>query len=68
MINNLKKKACQVMKEILLTINILHSLNIVHRDLKPESSVIKKLENNTNKIKFVNFSTAIEFIPGIKLT
>ena len=63
-----EKEACQVMKEILLTVNYLHSLNIIHRDLKPESIVIKKLENNTYKIKFVNFSTAIEFVPGKKLT
>jgi calcium-dependent protein kinase len=40
----------------------------MHRDLKPESIVIKKLENNTYKIKFVNFSTATEFIEGKQLT
>ena len=63
-----EKEVCQVMKEILLTVNYLHSLNIMHRDLKPESIVIKKLENNTYKIKFVNFSTATEFIEGKQLT
>ena len=63
-----EKEACQVMKEILLTVNYLHSLNIIHRDLKPESIVIKKLDNDDYKIKFVNFSTAIEFTSGKKLT
>ena len=62
-----EKEACQVMKEILLTVNYLHSLNIVHRDIKPESIVIKKIEDKY-KIKFVNFSTATEFWPGKKLT
>ena len=61
-----EKEACQVMKEILLTVNYLHSLNIMHRDLKPESIVINKIDDKC-KIKLVNFSTAIEFIPGKKL-
>ncbi len=62
-----EKEACQVMKEILLTVNYLHSLNIMHRDLKPESIVINKIDDKY-KIKFVNFSTAIEFSKGVNLT
>ena len=62
-----EKEACQVMKEILLTVNYLHSLNIMHRDLKPESIVIKKVDDKY-KIKFVNFSTATEFSKGKNLT
>ncbi len=62
-----EKEACQVMKEILLTVNYLHSLNIMHRDLKPESIVINKVDDRY-KIKFVNFSTAIEFSKGKNLT
>ena len=58
-------EASRIMKQLLETINYLHSINIVHRDIKPENIMLMQ---NGKDIKVIDFGTAIELPKRKKLT
>ncbi len=58
-------EANKLIKQVLQTINYLHSNCIVHRDLKPENIM---LMSNGTDIKVIDFGTAIELPKKKKLT
>ena len=58
-------EASRIMKQLLETINYLHSINIVHRDIKPENIM---LMSNGIDIKLIDFGTSIELPKRKKLT
>ena len=58
-------EASKIIKQLLETINYLHSMNIVHRDIKPENIMLMA---NGKDIKLIDFGTAIELPKRKKLT
>ena len=58
-------EANKLIRQILQTLNYLHSNNIVHRDLKPENIM---LMSNGKDLKVIDFGTAIELPKKKKLT
>ena len=60
-----------IMKQILSSVNYLHSKNIMHRDIKPENIMLTKKLSKKNKkfeIKLIDFGTAKTYIKGKKET
>ena len=58
-------EANKLIKQILQTVNYLHSNNIVHRDLKPENIMLMA---NGKDLKVIDFGTAVELPKKKKLT
>ena len=58
-------EASRIIKQLLETINYLHTINIVHRDIKPENIMFMA---NGKDIKLIDFGTAIELPKRKKLT
>lgn len=54
-----EKDACIVMKQLLNSVQYLHSLNVIHRDIKPENIMFTNKKNL--EIKIVDFGLA-EFV------
>ena len=54
-----EKEAAVLMKQLMMSVNSMHTNGIVHRDLKPENIL---LEGNKDyaQIKIIDFGTAIE--------
>lgn len=52
-------QAAQIILQILLAVNYLHSCGIVHRDIKPENILMN--DSNSLSLKLVDFDTATVF-------
>lgn len=52
-------QASQIILQILLAVNYLHSCGIVHRDIKPENILMN--DSNSLSLKLVDFDTATVF-------
>jgi calcium-dependent protein kinase len=60
------------MKQLFSAVNYLHKRLITHRDLKPENILFEDESSdpnslNNNLIKIIDFGTAAEFTPGVRL-
>ena len=64
-----ESQAADIIKQILLALNYMHSLNIMHRDLKPENILCEKIkEDNQINIKLTDFGFATKYDPVEQLT
>jgi len=55
-----EKKAAQLIFQILLAVNYLHSNGIIHRDLKPENIVFEFLNADVDYIKIIDLGLAVK--------
>lgn len=60
-------QAAFLMKSLLETLELCHSLGVVHRDLKPEN-ILFLHDSDTSPIKLADFGLALEFTPGEKFS
>jgi len=63
----LENDAKIIMKQILSTLNYLHTKGIIHRDVKPENILIEKRNDNI-KVKLIDFGSGCYFQKKRKLT
>jgi calcium-dependent protein kinase len=56
--------ASQIIKQILLALNYMHSLNIIHRDIKAENILMVGVKEDDLRIKMTDFGFACFFKPG----
>jgi len=63
----LENDAKIIMKQILSTLNYIHTKGIIHRDLKPENILIEK-KNDNIKVKLIDFGSGCYFQKKRKLT
>ena len=67
-----ESQACNVVKQLLLALNYMHSMQIMHRDLKPENILCEENaddENDNNiQIKLTDFGFATKYDPDQKQT
>lgn len=52
-----ERDSALIMKQVLSSVNYIHSKNIVHRDLKPENILLEQ-DKNFDQIKIIDFGTA----------
>lgn len=60
-------QAALLMKSLLETLELFHSLGVMHRDLKPEN-ILFVHESDASPIKLADFGLALEFAPGEKFS
>ena len=60
-------QAAQIINQVLLAINYMHSKNITHRDLKPENILLEDTYEY-DKIKLIDFGEAAHFVKGVPQT
>ena len=53
-----------IIKKLLSTVVYLQSKHIVHRDIKLENIIIDPSEEDSLKVKLIDFGCACEYIPG----
>lgn len=56
-------KAAEIIKQVLMAINYMHSKNITHRDLKPENILLESKDVNQNVVKISDFGFSCFFDP-----
>lgn len=62
-----EKDAAHIMRQVISSLNYIHTAGIMHRDLKPENLLLEKDEDNP-KIKIIDFGTACEYTSGTWLS
>eukprot|EP01125_Pyxidicula_operculata_P000433 TRINITY_DN10465_c0_g1_i1.p1 TRINITY_DN10465_c0_g1~~TRINITY_DN10465_c0_g1_i1.p1 ORF type:complete len:471 (-),score=126.23 TRINITY_DN10465_c0_g1_i1:160-1572(-) len=60
-----EKDASDLIKQIVTTVDFIHSKNVVHRDLKPENLLFEK--KGSNSLKLIDFGIATILEDGQKL-
>lgn len=60
-------QAASLMKSLLETLQLCHSMGVMHRDLKPENILFVD-NSDTSPIKLADFGLALEFTPGQKVS
>jgi len=58
----LESDCCLYMRQVCQGLEYLQRLNILHLDIKPENIVL--MEQNSKKIKIIDFGTAVKLEPG----
>ena len=65
-----ESQACTVIKQLLLALNYMHSMQIMHRDLKPENILCEEnaddVDNKNIQIKLTDFGFATKYDPEKK--
>lgn len=52
-------EASFIMKELLQTVQYLDALGLIHRDIKPENIIIRKVNNEVERVKLIDFGFAV---------
>ncbi|MCO5577462.1 hypothetical protein L7F22_031294 [Adiantum nelumboides] len=60
-------RAASILRSLLETLQLCHSMGVMHRDLKPEN-VLFVDNSDTSPIKLADFGLALEFTPGQKVS
>ncbi|KAI5061200.1 hypothetical protein GOP47_0023705 [Adiantum capillus-veneris] len=60
-------QAASLLKSLLETLQLCHSMGVMHRDLKPENILFFD-ESDASPIKLADFGLALEFTPGQKVS
>ena len=65
-----EQQAAQIIKQVLLALNFMHSKNIMHRDIKPENILCESSEatNDQIDVKLTDFGFATKYTPGVDET
>jgi len=62
-----KKKAAQIIEQVLRAINYMHGKNVTHRDLKPENILLESKDKDNLDVKIADFGFSCIFDPEIGL-
>ena len=67
--NFTERKAADIVQQVALALNYMHSQNIAHRDLKPENVLLESKNRDTVEVKLADFGFSCFFDPkqGLEL-